>query len=208
MVAPFDLLDPLLQERIVVLENQDRKEREGHVERRVRLRQIPRKTGEFLYQYLLSHAGGYPEFLGVEIGTSGGYSTLWQGAALHKLGFGTLISLDNDPRKHKMALETVNGSTVQEFIELICIDAKQFLKSYSGPSINYVFLDAEKEDYFSFLGLFLENNRFFSGSVLIADNAISHEYELLEFIGELERSRMASHIVVPVGKGLALIYKH
>jgi predicted O-methyltransferase YrrM len=208
LVKPFDFLSPTLQKLLFELEGQDRKEREERVERKLRLRQIPRETGEFLYLFLVAHARGYPHFIGVEIGTSGGYSTLWQGAALQNLGFGHLISLDNDPRKHKMALETIKKSSVETFVELILNDAKKFLASYSAEEINYLFLDAEKEDYLDFLELFLEREIFSPGSVLIADNLISHEQELSVFIKAIKESQKVSFTILPVGKGLALVHKH
>jgi len=98
-LKPFDLIPIEFQKILKTLEEQDQRERNENLKRSLRLRQIPRVTGEFLIQFLLIHAPSFSEeFVGIEIGTSGGYSTLWQGLALHNLGYGQLVSLDNDPR--------------------------------------------------------------------------------------------------------------
>ncbi|MFX0204971.1 MAG: O-methyltransferase, partial [Candidatus Hodarchaeota archaeon] len=166
-MQPFDFLPSSVQKVLIRLEEKDRKEREAGLDRLKRLRQIPRETGEFLFQFLMTFSLQFPNFLGLEIGTSGGYSTLWQGMALVRNGHGRLISLDHDPRKYQVASKNVLSTEVSQYVELIHGDAKDFLKK-SQNQFNYVFMDCEKEDYHYFFESLV--NRLAPGTVLIADN--------------------------------------
>ena len=187
---------------MIRLEEKDRKEREAGVDRLKRLRQIPRETGEFLFQFLLTFSKQFPNFLGLEIGTSGGYSTIWQGMALVKNGHGRLISLDLDPKKYQVASKNVSATEVSQYIELIHGDAKDFLKN-SQDKFNYVFMDCEKEDYCYFFESLA--NRLTPGTVMIADNVISHADYMEEFIKQIKSNSKVSSVILPIGRGLAFI---
>ena len=81
----FDSLNDIEKETLIKLEEQDTKEREQELDKSVRLRQIPRETGEFLFNLLSGLISSNPgNWNGLEIGGSGGYSTMWQGLALKK----------------------------------------------------------------------------------------------------------------------------
>jgi len=191
-----------VQEILIKLEEKDKKERKAGIDRLLRLRQIPRETGEFLFQFLLTYSQ-IPDFLGLEIGTSGGYSTIWQGRALVKSGQGKLISLDHDPKKYQLASQNITSTGVSQFVELIHEDAKDYLKK-TRNQFNYVFMDCEKEDYLYFFEFLV--NRLTRGSVLIADNVISHVDNMQEFIELINSDSRVSSIILPIGSGLALVY--
>ena len=191
-----------MQEILIKLEEKDKKERKAGIDRLLRLRQIPRETGEFLFQFLLTYSQ-IPDFLGLEIGTSGGYSTIWQGRALVKSGQGKLISLDHDPKKYQLASQNITSTGVSQFVELIHEDAKDYLKK-TRNQFNYVFMDCEKEDYLYFFEFLV--NRLTRGSVLIADNVISHVDNMQEFIELINSDSRVSSIILPIGSGLALVY--
>ncbi|UCG02932.1 MAG: class I SAM-dependent methyltransferase [Candidatus Heimdallarchaeota archaeon] len=201
-MQPFDSLPSPVQKVLLQLEEKDRKEREVGLDRLQRLRQIPRETGEFLFQFLLTFSSQFPDFVGLEIGTSGGYSTIWQGMALVKNDHGRLISLDHDPKKFQFASKNITSIEVSQFIELIHGDAKDYLKK-SQEKFNYVFLDCEKEDYLYFFNLLV--NRLSRGTVLIADNVISHADDMQEFIIQIKGDSKVSSVILPVGRGLAFV---
>jgi caffeoyl-CoA O-methyltransferase len=203
-MQPFDILPFSVQKILLKLEERDRKERKAGLDRLKRLRQIPRETGEFLYQFLSIFSLKRPNFLGLEIGTSGGYSTLWQGMALVMNGYGRLISLDHDPIKYQLASKNVALTEVSQFVDLIHGDAKDYLKSLKSQDyFNYIFMDCEKEDYFYFFDFLV--NRLVPGTVLIADNVISHANYMEEFIKQIKDNSKVSSVILPVGRGLALI---
>jgi predicted O-methyltransferase YrrM len=201
-LQPFDLFPTSLKKILIKLEDQDRKQRETKLDRMQRLRQIPRETGEFLFQFLTTFTPQFPEFTGLEIGTSGGYSTLWQGMALVTNGHGKFISLDNDPIKYRFASENIKFTEVSKYVELIQGDAKNYLKK-SNERFSYVFMDCEKEDYVYFYNSLVD--RLSSGAVLIADNVISHADDLQDFIRQVKNDSRVSTVISPIGSGLALI---
>jgi len=203
-LRPFDFLSPNIQKILLKLEDQDRKEREANLDRFLRLRQIPRETGEFLFQFLSSYAR-LSNFTGIEIGTSGGYSTLWQGIALSNNGQGLLISLDNDPRKYQCAFENIKGTSVAKFVKLIQCDAKKYLQDLTNQEIHYVFLDAEKEDYQDYYNILANSECISNNMVLIADNVISHAKELKEFLETVQEDPKVSSIILTIGQGLSFI---
>lgn len=196
------MLSLSVQRILIRLEEKDRKEREAGLDRFQRLRQIPRETGEFLFQFLLTFSPQFPDFMGLEIGTSGGYSTIWQGMALAKNGHGRLISLDLDPIKYRIASENVKSTEISRYVKLIQRDAKDYLKE-SQREFNYVFMDCEKEDYLYFFTFLV--NRLTRGAVLIADNVISHADDMQEFIKQIKGDSKVSSVILPVGSGLAII---
>ncbi|MFX0211453.1 MAG: O-methyltransferase [Candidatus Hodarchaeota archaeon] len=201
-MKPFDLFPSSLQKILIKLEERDKKEREAGLGRFQRLRQIPRETGEFLFQFLTVFSLQFPEFVGLEIGTSGGYSTLWQGMALAINDLGRLISLDHDPKKYQLASENISSSEVGKYVTLIQGDAKKYLTK-SRKRFNYVFMDCKKEDYVYFFNYFI--TRLTSGSVLIADNVISHADDMPDFIEQIKNHTRVSSIILPIGSGLAFI---
>lgn len=201
-MLPFELLSPKIKELLLKLEKKDKIERNSYVDRSRRLRQIPRETGEFLFQFLSIYAPRF-SFLGLEIGTSAGYSAIWQGLALEMNGQGTLISLENDPDKYNEALENIKTAEITENVKLIQADAKNYLKNLSQVNLNYIFLDAEKEDYLDYYNLI--RDRMVSGSVLIADNVISHASVMHEFLEKIKLDEKVVMTILPIGKGLALL---
>ncbi|MHA2365275.1 MAG: O-methyltransferase [Candidatus Hodarchaeales archaeon] len=202
-MRPFDILSTSVQEILIKLEQQDKEEREINLDQSIRLRQIPRETGEYLFQFLTIHASKFgSEFIGLEIGTSGGYSTIWQGIALKLNRIGTIISLEIDPNKYKLAQENIKLANVEDYVKLVNTNAKNYLKDLYA-NIHYVFIDAEKKDYLLYFDLLVE--KLLSGAVLIADNAISHADDLSEFLETVQKNSRVSDIILPIGKGLALI---
>jgi predicted O-methyltransferase YrrM len=70
--------------------------------------------------------------------------------------------------------------------------------------LQYVFLDAEKEDYLEYYKLLKKRGCLVRGSVLVADNVISHETEVVEFLNAISTDSNVSSIVVSIGSGLAI----
>ena len=198
----FESLKDVEKETLIKLEEQDTKEREQALDKSVRLRQIPRETGEFMYNFLIGmvslHSGNWQ---GLEIGGSGGYSTMWQGLALKKLGKGTLTSLEIDPKKIEVSKKNLEKVGLQKTISLTLTDAKEYVKN-TDKKFDYVFLDAEKEDYQYYLKTLIPKA---SGSIWLADNVISHADGMKDFLDFLESSKELEYTILTIGKGLAFI---
>jgi predicted O-methyltransferase YrrM len=174
------------------LETLDAIDRQDGTPRARRLRQITPDTGRFIA--LL--AASSPTGAWVEIGTSAGYSTMWLTLAARQAGY-KVTSYEIDPAKIKLARETFLEAQVEEFVELIEGDARLQLGQI-GP-IAFCFLDAEKEIYTECYELVVP--RLVEGGFIVADNAISHQEDLADFIEHVKRDERVDALVVPVGKG-------
>ncbi|MFX1517789.1 MAG: O-methyltransferase, partial [Promethearchaeota archaeon] len=105
------------------------------------------------------------------------------------------------PKKYQLASQNITSTGIGQFVELIHGDAKDYLKK-TISQFNYVFMDCEKEDYLYFFKELV--NRLTHG-VLIADNVISHADDVREFIELVNSDSRVSSIILPIGKGLALV---
>jgi predicted O-methyltransferase YrrM len=77
-------------------------------------------------------------------------------------------------------------------------DAFGYMRGCSEPA-DFVFLDAEKEDYLAFLALIVPVLS--PGGILVADNLISHEDDLREFRQAALDDPRLSAVVVPIDRG-------
>jgi predicted O-methyltransferase YrrM len=157
-----------------------------------RLRQIPPETGRFLA--LLAASAPPGRYL--EIGTSGGYSTLWLALACRELGQ-RLTTFEVLEDKARLARETLRLARVEDVVELVTGDARELLRNYTG--ISFCFLDAEKEHYLECYEALIPN--MVTGGLLAADNAISHQDILREFLDRALHDERVDALVVPIGKG-------
>lgn len=70
----------------------------------------------------------------LEIGTSGGYSTLWLADALEQTG-GRLITLDIDAARQQAAMRHLAANGLQNRVQAVCGDAGAFLAGNWKPMI-------------------------------------------------------------------------
>ena len=158
-----------------------------------RLRQIPPETGKLLA--LL--AAGAPPGLVLEIGTSGGYSSLWLALACRARG-DRLISFEEDASKVALARQNFHLAGVEELIQVVQGNALDLLPHY--PGVAFCFLDIEKDVYTACYQSVVPN--LVPGGLLCADNVISHAEELEQFLEGVDADPRLDALVVPVGKGV------
>jgi len=175
------------------LERHDAREREQGAPRRVRLRQVMPEVGRFLHTLVLATR---PRSI-VEVGTSGGYSTVWLATAARAVG-AAVVTLEIDPVKVLRATASLREAGVDGVATIVEGDAFAYLRERREP-VDFVFLDAEKEDYTAFLELIVPLLP--AGGLLIADNLTSHADDLAEFRRRAESDPRLSAVVVPIGRG-------
>jgi caffeoyl-CoA O-methyltransferase len=175
------------------LEALDARDRLDGTPKIARLRQIPPETGRFLA--LLAAAA--PPGPVLEVGASGGYSGLWLALACRQRG-DRLTTFDIQPEKVQRAQETFAAAGVLEHAQAVLGDARQHLPAYS--EVAFCFLDTEKELYAGCYEIVVP--KLAPGGFLVADNVISHQQELEEFLDQVRVDRRVDSLVVPVGKGL------
>jgi len=107
----------------------------------------------------------------LEIGTLGGYSTIWLARALPPGG--RLVSLERDPARVRVARENLAAAGLAGCVDVVEGDACDTLRCLAaGPShpFDLIFLDADKADNPQYLALALPLAR--DGAVIIGDNII------------------------------------
>jgi predicted O-methyltransferase YrrM len=138
-----------------VLDEMDRNQREGNMN-------VPVVDGRFLR--LLAESLGAKHI--VEIGTSNGYSGIWQCLALKTTG-GKLTTFEIDGGRAAMARQNFKKAGVDDIVALIEGDAHEKVVDVAGP-IDMVFIDADKEGYTDYLTKLLPKVR--PGGLVIAHN--------------------------------------
>lgn len=194
----FHVIRPEILARMKWLEAEDSKDRRDGTSRSRRLRQIPPETGRFLAVL----AAGAPDGEIIEIGTSGGYSTLWLTVAcMESDRHVTTFEIRDD--KIEIARETFRLAGVEDRVNLVHGDARELLNEHGG--IAFCFLDSEKEDYQAVYDLVVP--RLVPGGILVADNVISHAGQLQSFVASVAIDERVDSVVVPIGKGELLCRK-
>ena len=178
--------------RMKYLEKLNHKHRKNNVDKWQRLRQIPPETGRLLA--VLGACAPAGEYL--EIGTSGGYSALWISLACRELGR-KLTTFEILREKIEIARQTFKVAGIEDIVELIEGDARQYVKQYHG--VSFCFLDAEKDVYKECYEMVVPN--MVRGGILIADNVISHKEILQNMVDHALSDERVDALVVPIGSG-------
>jgi predicted O-methyltransferase YrrM len=107
----------------------------------------------------------------LEIGTLGGYSTIWLARAL-PLG-GRLITLEVDPKHAEVARQNIARAGLAEIVDLrlgAALDTlPQIAAERRGP-FDFVFIDADKQNIPDYFAWALKLSR--PGSLIIVDNVV------------------------------------
>jgi predicted O-methyltransferase YrrM len=119
--------------------------------------------------YLLARLQGARTVL--EIGTLGGYSTIWLARALP--AGGRLVTLEADAKHAEIARANIARAGLADIVELRLGPALETLPQLAaegrGP-FDLIFIDADKESYPDYLAWSLRLSR--RGSLLVADNVV------------------------------------
>jgi len=118
---------------------------------------------------LLAQAQGARRIL--EIGTLGGYSTIWLGRALPPDG--RLVSLEYDPRHAEVAVRNIARAGLDRLVEVrvgAALDSLPELADENPPPFDLVFIDADKVNNPHYLEWALRLTR--AGSLIVLDNVV------------------------------------
>jgi predicted O-methyltransferase YrrM len=119
--------------------------------------------------HLLARAQGARSIL--EIGTLGGYSTIWLARALPRGG--RMITLEYEPKHAEVALANIARAGLSDVVELRLGRAQETLPKLAaegrGP-FDFIFIDADKPSYAEYLSWSVKLAR--PGTLIIADNVI------------------------------------
>jgi predicted O-methyltransferase YrrM len=115
--------------------------------------------------HLLARAIGARRIL--EVGTLGGYSTIWLARALPREG--RLTTIERDPRAAQVARANVERARLARAVELVEGDAREVLAAIDDV-FDLVFLDADKRSNPVYLREAMRLVR--PGSLIVADNVV------------------------------------
>ncbi|MGD1172343.1 O-methyltransferase [Mycobacterium seoulense] len=111
----------------------------------------------------------------LEIGTLGGFSTIWlaRGAGPQ----GRVVTLEYEPRHAEVARANLERAGVADRVEVIVGAALDTLPTVDGGPFDLVFIDADKENYVEYLQWAVRLAR--PGALIVADNVI-REGQIIE----------------------------
>jgi predicted O-methyltransferase YrrM len=170
------------------------------IDRKEKMLNITPETGSFLS--LLIQAIKARRVL--EIGTSNGYSTLWLADAVQHLA-GTVTTVEVLAYKADMARINFARTGLAAYIQLHLGDAGEFLRRQSEHAYDFLFLDADRDQYVAW---WPDLQRVLApGGLMVVDNALSHATEMGSFIESVCVTHGYITALVPLGKGELLVLK-
>ena len=128
---------------------------------------VAQNQGKLLH--ILARSGGARSIL--EIGTLGGYSTIWLARA--QPPGGKLITLEADPKHAEVARKNVARADLADVAEVRLGKALETLPQLAAEGLapfDLVFIDADKENTPAYFDWALKLTR--SGSLIITDNVV------------------------------------
>ncbi len=125
---------------------------------------VSAQQGKFLS--LLAAAAGARRIL--EIGTLGGFSTIWlaRGAGPQ----GRVVTLEYEPRHAEVARANLQRAGLADRVEVVVGAALDTLPTLTGDPFDLIFIDADKENYPAYLDWAVRLAR--PGALILADNVI------------------------------------
>jgi predicted O-methyltransferase YrrM len=107
----------------------------------------------------------------LEVGTLGGYSTIWLARALPPTG--RLITLELNPNHADVARKNISRAGFDELVQVRvgpALDTLAELVEKREPKFDFVFIDADKQSIPEYLDFALQLTR--PGSVIVVDNVV------------------------------------
>jgi len=107
----------------------------------------------------------------LEIGTLGGYSTIWLARALPPDG--QLVTLELDPKHATVAANNLRRSGLSSVVDIRvgpALESLEGLQAESAKPFDLIFLDADKQNYPAYLEEAIKLSR--PGTVILADNVV------------------------------------
>jgi predicted O-methyltransferase YrrM len=139
----------------------------------------------------------------LEVGTLIGYSAILMGRELNKKA--QIITIENHPEEVKAAEENIRRAGIAPKVQVIAGDALQVIPSLR-ESFDFVFIDADKTEYFSYLRLV--ESKLKKGSVVVADNAGLFARQMREYLDYVRASgKYNSRYVQVTDDGLEISVK-
>jgi predicted O-methyltransferase YrrM len=151
----------------------------------------------------------------LEIGTSTGYSSLWFADAV--LGLRTkILTIEQSQKKIEMATRNFKSAGVSKIIQIKQGNAKdilnqmikEFRKKKSRKYFDFIFIDADKEEYRFYFDASLKLLK--KGGIIAADNIIYPErfqMYIKKYIDYVYTKKNIQTSIIPIGNGQQISIK-
>lgn len=181
------------------LEMRDQKERQQGLPSAQRIRAMDPGAAKFLSMLVMANKAQTI----VEVGSGVGYSTLWLAYAA-SITKGKVITCEIDSVKADQTRANLAKANLSSYVEVLTGDARTLLRQ-RHEAIDFVFIDAEKGQYETYFDVVYKRMKL--GAMLVADNVVSHENELSDYVTYMQNHPNLESVTVPLGRGLEITVK-
>lgn len=192
-------MEPELFDVLTELEMRDQKERMQNLSSAERIRATDPAAAKFLSLLAISKKAQTI----VEIGSGVGFSTLWLAYAASITG-GRVITCEIDSAKADQTRANVTRANIAGYVEVLTGDARELLRHREEP-IDFVFIDGAKDQYETYFDVVYK--RLEVGALVIADNVVSHEDQLLDYVTYVQNHPSLESVTIPLARGLEITVK-
>lgn len=139
----------------------------------------------------------------LEIGTGSGISTIHLADAARRIG-SVLTTVDNVV--HPQVVQNLASAGVTSVVDRIVQDAGAYLRTCRRAVVDFMFLDAERSEYLSYLPDLVEVLA--AGATLLVDNLLRPAPdEIAPFISAVSEQPNMAGVAVDAGHGLQIFVK-
>lgn len=166
---------------------------------------IPREVAQVLY--FLIRSSGFQRIL--EIGTSNGYSTIWMAQGLKDNNLGKIFTIESNPERFQLAKQNILSFELNSFVNQILGHAPEIFAVNSDireGNFDLLFLDATKKQYKDILNECYPLIK--KGGLIIADNILSHQLALKDFVDNMQGDERFKSDILKIGDGLLIAVKN
>lgn len=188
-----------LFDMLTELEMRDQKERLQNLPPKERIRAMDPDAAKFLSILAISNKAHNI----IEVGSGVGYSTVWLAYAASKTG-GEVITCEIDPGKADEARANLEKAGVASLVEVVTGDARELLRHRSEP-VDFLFIDGANAQYETYFDVVYK--RMGIGAMVVANNVVSHEDELSDYVTYVQNHPNLESVTVAVGRGLEITVK-
>ncbi|MEK6931964.1 MAG: class I SAM-dependent methyltransferase, partial [Thermoproteota archaeon] len=142
------------------------------------------------------------------------YSTLWFADAMTGKN-SKIITIEKNPKKIKIARNNFHKAGVSDMIEIkqgiardVLIQLSKFKKSNSRERFDFIFIDADKEEYPFYFDICLPLLK--KGGIIAADNIIfpkRFKKYMKKYLNHINRIPHIESITVSIGNGQEISFK-
>jgi predicted O-methyltransferase YrrM len=162
--------------------------------------------------YLLIKMTGAKKIL--EIGTLGGYSTIWLARALCTTG--KVLSLEISQHHADFAQENIEKAGLSDQVDIMVGDAMESLEILiaKNEKFDFFFIDADKPNYPTYLekviklskpgSVIAADNLFLEGDIFDLDNQAPSSIAIRNFNNRISQDPRLESIILTIGDGLGV----